>query len=139
MRRSKGNRNGSVPPNSTVSVEVEVVRVRNKKPVKVLNICISNCLSSLFRTLFTLIVQEIVHTHCSGHCSHSLQLRTPTLGWDSWRSWLRALRAFQMDVDRPTSYQMSQKYKAILLPENNSIYIKKYQKLIGLHVTQKDN
>merc|ERR1719338_38368 len=29
---STGNRNGSVPPNSTVSVEVEVVRVRNKKP-----------------------------------------------------------------------------------------------------------
>merc|ERR1712142_816361 len=28
----KGNRNGSVPPNSTVHVEVEVVRVRNKKP-----------------------------------------------------------------------------------------------------------
>ena len=31
--RSTGNRNGSVPPNSTVNVEVEVVRVRNKKPV----------------------------------------------------------------------------------------------------------
>merc|ERR1711875_72942 len=29
---STGNRNGSVPPNSSVSVEVEVVRVRNKKP-----------------------------------------------------------------------------------------------------------
>merc|ERR1711994_723541 len=29
---STGNRNGSVPPNSTVHVEVEVVRVRNKKP-----------------------------------------------------------------------------------------------------------
>jgi len=29
---STGNRNGSVPPNSTVSVEVEVVRVRNKQP-----------------------------------------------------------------------------------------------------------
>ena len=71
MRRSKGNRNGSVPPNSTVSVEVEVVRVRNKKPVKVLIICISNFLP------FTLIVQDIVHTHCnSGHCSHSLQFRT---------------------------------------------------------------
>jgi len=29
---SRGNKNGSVPPNSSVSVEVEVVRVRNKKP-----------------------------------------------------------------------------------------------------------
>lgn len=29
---SKGNQNGSVPPNSTVSVELEVTRVRNKKP-----------------------------------------------------------------------------------------------------------
>jgi len=29
---STGNKNGSVPPNTSVSVEVEVVRVRNKKP-----------------------------------------------------------------------------------------------------------
>jgi len=29
---STGSRNGSVPPNSAVTIEVEVVRVRNKKP-----------------------------------------------------------------------------------------------------------
>ena len=32
LPRTRGNQAGTVPPNSTVSVEVEVVRVRNKKP-----------------------------------------------------------------------------------------------------------
>ena len=32
LLRTRGNQAGTVPPNSTVTVEVEVVRVRNKKP-----------------------------------------------------------------------------------------------------------
>ena len=61
MRRSKGNRNGSVPPNSTVSVEVEVVRVRNKKPVS---------LDYLHLKFLT------IHAHCSTTLINALQLRT---------------------------------------------------------------
>ena len=134
MRRSKGNRNGSVPPNSTVSVEVEVVRVRNKKPVsldylhlKFLTIH-AHCSTTLIAT------QDIVYTDCNsghrhwagilgevgrGHCApskwtsmnlHLIKCQESEIYYCQKTTTLyslHSLRASQMDVDRPASYQMS--------------------------------